>query len=203
MFPIDVLSGRQNLVFLMAFITKQISMIFRYVLISCSSNKTLRPLTTQNFNNNSTWKSTKKIITIWEVRGLYNRFSLNNITMRLNIGHSQCTRGDNVDGNFFNLKFIWRDVYLCLKSTVNRKSIYSSKSRLHKSDYNDCKYIIVIFIEAGFRRLIVNAISGNISHEIPRLNEDFDESIFKLKRQAKMRWKKKSLFIIFRGYLSF
>lgn len=56
---------------------------------------------------------------------------------------------DNVDGNFFKLKTLFEDVvYLCLKSTVDCKSIYK---KLHKSDYNDCKYIIVIFIEAGFR----------------------------------------------------
>jgi hypothetical protein len=54
----------------------------------------------------------------------------------------------------------------------------------------------------------VNAISEDISHEIPSpfstVCEDVRENIFKLKRQAKFEEKKKSsLFIIFRGYLSF
>lgn len=49
--------------------------------------------------------------------------------MRLNIGHSQCTANDNVDGDFF-LFFLAsklvEEVYLCLKSTINCKSIYKN-----------------------------------------------------------------------------
>lgn len=100
---------------------------------------------------------------------------------------------------FFCLKLIWRDVYLCLKSTVNRKSIYK------KSNY--IKVIIMIvstsssyLLRLVFRRFVVNAISEDISHEIPPLNAwRFYKNIFKLKQSMK----KSSLFIIFRGYLSF
>ena len=129
-------------------------------------------------------------------------FPLNNVmmSMRLNIGHPQCTmRRDNVDGNFFFFcsKLLFEDdVYLCLKSTVNCKSIYKK---------NYIKVIIMIVSTSSsflLRRFVVNAISKDISHEIPRVKSKDSRKLFQAQATSEV-WKKIITFYYFSWLFEF
>lgn len=74
--------------------------------------------------------------------------------MRLNIGHSQCTE-IMLMVIFFSSSSILLQTHpkrcTCVLSRPSIAKAFIKKSQLHKSDYNDCKYIIVIFIESSRR----------------------------------------------------